>query len=280
MKYHRSYLILLLLLSNFILSPGQINESIRNASDDNQSKSESGNSGNNSGTTTNNDDTNYSDDDDDYSSSGDGCADIGACFSLVCPAMLSIIPASINYQKNLIERKEEIPRVTSIDVMLHAGINPNPYYVTLPRVRATWGLFSSDFRIFSNIEPVGNAVDTWRTYDWQFLQLNFLTLKPLTVRLGSGLMWEQYGGRSFNEHSAGVQAYLFKEKLMLWADGRLALDYKTNMLPRQELGGTGNFKFLNSLHLVAYGSAGLIWQRYYESIDIWSFLAGIHFSIQ
>src|SRR5688500_9340940 len=52
----------------------------------------------------------------------------------------------IQAQQQLLERRSEVPSMVSVELMLQSAVQPASYYLVHPRLRANWGLFSSDFR--------------------------------------------------------------------------------------------------------------------------------------
>src|SRR5688572_10091824 len=51
------------------------------------------------------------------------------------------------WQKHRLDQKKDNPSIVSFDVILQGAVQPSTYYIVQPRVRANWGLFSTDFRL-------------------------------------------------------------------------------------------------------------------------------------
>src|SRR5690349_9077985 len=82
----------------------------------------------------------------DYSSDYDS-DDSGSGFIFVDFFFTECLGGIGAWQELKLKKKEVNPTVISFDVMLQSAIQPSSYYIVNPRVRANWGLFSTDFRM-------------------------------------------------------------------------------------------------------------------------------------
>lgn len=194
------------------------------------------------------------------------------------------------HHQDLLERKETIPRITSLELFVKGGYNPLEYYLFIPRIRGNWGFFSTDFRIFSIYEPVlkntnGSNIDTYQTLDWQIFQLNLIVLPNFHLRSGTGFMLEQTTGISFNEHTISADIYFDKKLAFLQpsnitSEVRLAPDYNTGEIPRLEFSAMGNYKLNNATGVNIYLSLGGMYAIYYRTVEVWALQAGLNMRIE
>lgn len=178
----------------------------------------------------------------------------------------------IHAQQQKISRKHEIPSIISLDVMLQAAAQPSSYYIMHPRVRANWGLFSTDFRVNYILEEGIDGIKYLRTNEWQVLQLNLVTTKDVTVRVGGGVLYEAFEmKRSYPEWTGGVHIMPFG-KLGGVAEYRSAES-------RREVNAHVRYGFFEKRRLHGYLTAGAVYQRYYSQVDVWGMQAGVVLSL-
>lgn len=248
----KSILVLILALCMAIKSVAQVND-IKNASRENASK-KSGSSatsdrGNNSGG--------------------------GNLFFIL--DMFRIVGT---WQNNVLDKRTEIPSIVGLDCMLHGAIQPSSYYVFNPRVRGTWGIFSTDFRTNYLVEQTINGNSDLLTYDWQILQLNFINTRNVIVRAGTGFMKENYGGYgSFMEFGLSTNLTFSEGEWGGFAEYRAAKDFVTEMVPRREFSLQVHKQLFDAGRWHALASGGFQFQRYYESINVWGIQMGLIFRL-
>ena len=180
-----------------------------------------------------------------------------------------------SWQHNVLQKKSEIPGLVGFDLMAQAAFQPSAYYVVNPRVRGNWGIFSSDFRTNYLIEEkIGKNADLI-TYDWQIVQLNFITTKHVTVRVGTGIMKEGFADQlTFSESSISTNL-MFKENTWgSFAEWRSAKDYNTGAVPRRELNLQVHRKLFDAGHWRGFVTGGFQFQRYYSAVNIWGIQFG------
>jgi hypothetical protein len=176
-------------------------------------------------------------------------------------------------QQRKLEQKHDIPSLVSIDLLLQGAAQPSSYYILNPRLRANWGLFSTDFRFNYILEEDIDGVKYLRTNDWQILQFNFVTTRDLTVRIGGGVISEAFGERnSYPEWTGGVHIKPFDSKL----GGIVEL---RGSEARKEINGHLRFLFFEKQRLHGYLTAGAVFQRHYDKVNVWGFQGGVAFSI-
>lgn len=175
----------------------------------------------------------------------------------------------IETQKQRLEQKHEVPGMVSFDVILQTAAQPSRYYIVNPRVRANWGLFSTDFRINYLIQESIDGRKYLQTNDWQVIQFNFVTTKDITFRMGAGIMQEAYNDRhSFTEWTAALQVLPNNSKI----GG--AFEYRS-ATPRNEVSAQALVRALDYRKLHSFFSVGAIYQRYYRSVTTWGFQGGL-----
>lgn len=178
------------------------------------------------------------------------------------------------------KNRDRYPAFLSLDVNLQGAIQPSSYYVIQPRIRGTWGLFSSDFRMSYLIEE---DVDGWkhiRTSDWQIFQLNLITNRFLTLKVGTGALQEEFGDRNvFSESGIMVNVHAPDQSKLLGFEFRFAIDGKTNTAVRQEFNVQYQHQVFQKSILHGYVSLGGLYQRHYESINVWGIQTGLVFRL-
>ena len=276
----KGILLILLIFGVFALGFGQINDRIKNESNrntNNRSNTNTGNSGNsgNSG-------TNFGD-----GGGGDGCGGcasgcLSGCASLGCGMMLNgMFRGFWQYNRRIMDKKPEVPRVISLDVMVHGGLglNTNNTYVVMARVRGNLGFFSTDFRFFNRYENGVGFIDSWKTLEWQILQLNLVQGKYANLRIGSGIYVQNFDNRVFNEHTLGLSLYAPSLGGAGDFEYRIVPDYNTGQLPRQEVNMAFRKRFIDFDHLHVYGTVGGMYQNFYRGVIAWSGFAGVHINL-
>jgi hypothetical protein len=178
----------------------------------------------------------------------------------------------VAWQQHTLEKHPFQKQLISLDAWAQGGGQASGYYIVNPRIRATWGLFSTDYRMNYLLEEDFSGVKMISTSDWQILQLNVVTAKDLTVRIGGGVIRERYEGeRSFPEWTVGFQVHPL--------EGRLGgmVEYRGSEA-RQEVNGHIRYTFARG-ELHPYVLAGIIYQRYYDEVNVGGFQAGIGISL-
>jgi hypothetical protein len=184
---------------------------------------------------------------------------------------LQSIDMFVMWQKITLEKKEVNPTITSFDVMLQAAIQPSSYYIVNPRIRANWGLFSTDFRLNYLIEEDYDGAKFIRTDDWQIIQLNLVTVRNVTFRVGGGTLHEDFsGGKTFPEWTTALHLFPNHDKF-----GGVT-EYRWSE-PRLEWSGFMHYQVFKTGHMHTYLTGGVAFQRYYRSINVWGMQGGLMF---
>lgn len=175
----------------------------------------------------------------------------------------------IEWQKQTLVKRYDNPSVVSVDVMLQGAAQPSNYYILNPRVRGTWGLFSTDFRFNYLVEESIEGVKHLRTDDWQIVQFNLLTTRNATARIGGGILHEAFNnGNVFPEWTAGLHLYTDRRHLGGMAEFRSAE-------VRSEWNLQFHYRLFETRHSQTYVTAGGVFQRYYSSINVWGMQSGL-----
>jgi hypothetical protein len=184
-------------------------------------------------------------------------------------------------QIQTLQKKTEIPQLVSLELRLQTGLQPSTYYLALPRIRANWGLFSTDYRRSYLVEanPLGPTKDiSWN--DWQILQLNLVNTSIARFRVGAGIMNEVFNtGQTFTEYTMAL-ALASKSKVY---DGEFEFRQSSNLAtgatPRWELNAHVNKKLFDRNKIHGYLTGGGVFQEYYGNTDVWAFTAGLAFKL-
>src|SRR5258708_3105729 len=112
-------------------------------------------------------------------------------------------------QSDKLHKGDCIKGLVSLERFFQGAVQPSTYYLFNPRIRGNWGLFSTDFRVNYLLEDDHtNGTHDLTTFDWQILQLNLITTRNFTARIGGGNLYERFGGKqSFFEWTTGASFY-------------------------------------------------------------------------
>lgn len=186
----------------------------------------------------------------------------------------------VEWQRYKLDKKQVNPSIISLEVLMQAAMQPSSYYVFNPRIRGTWGLFSTDYRINYLVEEDINGYKDLATLDWQILQLNLITTRNVIGRVGFGMMAENFGDyRSFGEGTVALQLYSNSRLFNGTIEYRNASDWEGFITPRREFSAYVEQQFFEHGRAHAYVTVGGMYQRYYESIDVWGIQSGVVFKL-
>jgi hypothetical protein len=173
---------------------------------------------------------------------------------------------------------ERYPSMTSFDIDIQGAIKPSSYYILQPRIRGNWGLFGTDFRISYLIEDDIEGYKHIRTNDWQILQLNVVTSKYVTFRLGTGYMQEKFvDNRYFSESAFMLNIHAQDQSKVLGLEFRFAKDWETDVTPRKEFNVQYQQQIFQASALHGYITLGGLFQQYYNTINVWGIQTGLAF---
>lgn len=179
-----------------------------------------------------------------------------------------------------IRARENYPSMISFDVGLQGAVKPSSYYILQPRIRGNWGLFSTDFRMSYLIEDDMEGLKHIRTNDWQVLQLNLITNRFFTFRVGTGFMQEAFGdNRYFSESSFMLNVHAPDQSKVVGFEFRFAKDWDSGLNPRREFTIQYQHQIFQASALHGYITVGGLYQRYYNSIDVWGIQTGLVFRL-
>lgn len=172
--------------------------------------------------------------------------------------------------------RERYPSMVSLDVMFQGAVKPSSYYILWPRIRGNWGLFSTDFRMNYLIEEGIDGYVHIRTNDWQVLQLNLVTSRFFTFRLGTGFMQEAFGDkRNFSESAFMLFVHAPDQTKSLGFEYRFSKDWNTGANPRREFSVQYQHQLFEAGKLHAYATVGGVYQKYYNTIEVWGIQGGL-----
>jgi hypothetical protein len=148
------------------------------------------------------------------------------------------------------------------------------YYNFLPGVRANLAWFLIDYRYNILTEFSEDLPDAFKTWDLMFL-FKINATKNTQIIFGTGMHREEYSSTMFNQHFLGTKIGILANRDYIDIEGRLTIDYSTEVFPFNELGIRYNMRIINAENLYGYFSFGGHYQNYYSSTDIWALQAGI-----
>ncbi len=179
-------------------------------------------------------------------------------------------------QSDKLQKADSIKRLVSLETFFQGAVQPSTYYLFNPRIRGNWGLFSTDFRVNYLLEDDHtNGTHDLTTFDWQILQLNLITTRNFTARVGGGNLYERFGGKqSFFEWTTGLSFYSNSQTVVGNLEYRVAKDFVTNAVPRREINFSLEKQIFRTGSLRGYATVGGVYQRYYQSVSVWGLQAG------
>lgn len=179
------------------------------------------------------------------------------------------------WQGNVLDKRDNVPQIVSLDLMMHMAAQPSSYYTFNPRIRGNWGIFSSDFRVNYLFEQTIDGGSDLTTIDWQILQLNFVNTKHVIVRAGAGYMQEQFADHlSYFESTISSNLMFDDNKWGGFVEWRSAKDFETSAVPRREFNLQVQKQVFEAGRWHGLATAGLQFQRWYSSINVWGMQAG------
>jgi hypothetical protein len=176
-----------------------------------------------------------------------------------------VIPA----QKRKLQQKADIPNIVSLDVIAQTAVQPSNYYVINPRIRANWGLFSTDIRMNYLLEEGIDGIKYFRTTDWQIVELNLVTTKDVVFRVGGGTLVENFEAK--NSYPEWTAAFQYHPRGAKWGG---VSEYRGSEV-RKEGSAFAQYKIFERGYLHTYLTAGAVYQRYYQSITTWGLQGGL-----
>jgi hypothetical protein len=183
------------------------------------------------------------------------------------------IQGLIEWQTAKLQNRSNNPYLVSVDVIAQGAFQPSGYYILHPRLRANWGLFSTDFRMNYLIEESLEGLKHVRTTDWQVVQLNLVTERTVNFYIGFGFLKEEFNDNaSFFEWSTA--ASVMPESLPI----AFQVEYRHSD-PRIELNGNVQYPVISMKSARLSFVAGCVYQRYYSSISVWGMQAGLMLKI-
>lgn len=179
------------------------------------------------------------------------------------------------------ENRQRYPLTVSLETMIQAGYKPKDDYFLWPRVRGNWGLFSTDFRMNYMFEKDdAGGYKQFHTNDWQVLQLNITTSRFLTLRVGAGTMTEAFGNfNQYTEVTVGFGIHAPDQSNVFYAEYRDAYKSGVDVKARIEFNAQYQHRIFNSGALKGYLTAGVVYQKYYSTVDFWGVQAGLAFKV-
>lgn len=180
------------------------------------------------------------------------------------------------WQVNTLQHRGEVPNVLSLEVYGQMAVQPSQYYVFNPRVRGNWGIFFTDFRMNYMIEDKIGGIADLRTDDWQIIGLNVVNTRQVTARISTGIMHEAFGeGSTFSESVVGLQIMNPEHRFGGMGEFRWTRDYLSNTNPRLEASIGLQRRLVDRGAFHVYATAGAMFQRYYNEINVWGLQGGL-----
>ena len=221
--------------------------------------------------------------------SGCSASDVSAgcnCMSSCWEGGFVIIDYLADHHREILNMRNLDPCLMSLDIEMNIaysvhyeyGIKHYYTYINyLPHLRGNIGIFSTDFR-FNILTEYADIPDSYRSWELLFL-LNLVPASGFKISLGTGLDYEVFTGKYYNEHYLNFQFGVFQIRDYIDLETRIAVDYSTSLLPFIEAGIKYKTRIIHFDHLYAYIAFGGIYQNYYQAHEIWGASASLAFNI-
>jgi hypothetical protein len=175
----------------------------------------------------------------------------------------------IEWQRIKLQTREQNPSLVSLEIIGIAAVQPSSYYIINPRVRANWGIFSTDFRINYLIEEDIDGVKHIRTDDWQILELNILTERTVDFYVGWGFLHEAFNNDEYyNEWTMCLRVKPSQIPTIIQSEYR-------HSEPRTEINVGVQYPVFRKGLANLYVMGGGTFQQYYSSINVWGIQGGV-----
>lgn len=203
----------------------------------------------------------------DYSSSDDAFASVEFFFDMLEGLGLA--------QEAQLMRKEKEPWLVSLEGNFHNGYySKKNNLLFLPSFRANWGLFSTSLRLNRMQDNTG----FFKTLDWQAIILNVVNKPVATFRLGTGISKDFEVDDTYIEHFFGLDLHFNQRRINPTTELRIAKDYETDATPRVEWNTRVDFLLMNIGRLEIKLMGGILYQRYFSSVDFYFIQTGVNLS--
>jgi len=261
----KKYIIIFLLtIFQMSISYGQIDDIKKKGNEHNNQT----NPGNNDTNTDNND--------------SESC--FSPCFNF-CVSSSCIFIGSIldEWHKNILDNKAEDPTIVSLEVMPQVGLNNDLMtYHIMPRIRGTWGLYSTDFRYNFIVENSPGKLQFLRSLNWVIAEMNLISINEFNLRVGTGWFAHETTDNTFfhyNEQFVGIELRTFDQKINYTIEGRSAWDYTFGGNVYHEIGFKGSARVFEIPKVSLYVTIGANYYNYYTSVDFMTSNIGLNFLI-
>lgn len=179
------------------------------------------------------------------------------------------------------DNRQRYPSTISLEMFAPGGYKSSNTYFFWPRIRANWGLFSTDYRLnyMFQKDDAGN-VQQLHTNDWQIVQFNITTSRFITFRAGIGVMTEAFNNfNQYTEWTLGFGIHAPDQSNMFYAEYRDATKEGLDVKARIEFNAQYMHQLFQSGLLKGYLTAGVVYQKHYGTIDFWAVQAGLAFRV-
>ncbi len=192
-----------------------------------------------------------------------------ACIETCAPVCFDIFfsqigMAMVDHHRYLLDNRESNPLDFSIDLYPNAlYMLENEVWGIQPRVRGTFGIFSTDYRMDLLVENNFNTIQKFESWHWQILVFNFSPVEEFNFRFGNGIFRDNTDDLSFYEIYSSIQLRLAQQSTLICLEGRYAPDIETQETVYKELSLNTAFRVIETPHLFGYFTAGFAYQNFY-----------------
>ena len=208
-------------------------------------------------------------------SAGYCCWDVGVIF----------IDFLIGHHEDIMDFKYMDPTLLSLEIDgsftygIHYSLGNYYKHINyLPRVRGNLGVFAADFRFNLLTEYTDDFPDSYKSWELLIL-INLMPADNVKFSLGSGIFYETFTEKYYNENYFETRFGLFENKNFLGIDTRVVVDYSASKLPFFEAGIYYYTRIIEFDHLAGYIALGGTYQNYYQAYDIWALRGGLVFNL-
>ncbi|MBU0765456.1 MAG: hypothetical protein KJ607_11540 [Bacteroidetes bacterium] len=178
------------------------------------------------------------------------------------------IDGLVAHQVYLKENRDIIPQSFSVDYMSHFASDAANQLNIQQRFRGTWGVLSTDLRYNHLAAFRSGTADSYQTINWQVFIMNFQAGSDVNLRFGSGLLYDKYTDKTYNEHYASLGISFFDQAFRTVLEGRFANEYRNGAGIYREVSLSGNIHIFQFDNMTGYLSLGGMYHEYFSEVGI------------
>jgi hypothetical protein len=203
-----------------------------------------------------------------------------ACYTACCLAFSShlfyaYIDRMSEHHDKLIHNRVDYPEAISFSASFIAGISPESQFGVMPKIRGTYGIFSSEFSFFqlSDYGNYGNGIQ--QKISWQVLQINSYPAKNVNFKYGGGMQLYNAGEDLLTELAASLELKFLDQKVGIVIEGKYASDYSKSETNNSEISLFTKINLAKSNHVRSNLLIGASYNHFMNNREA----VGLHFGL-